>query len=833
MNRLDLAAALAGGFTLVTPNKRLARRMVADHDAAQAAAGLRAWPAATVLPWSAWLDDLWLEALAAGALADPRPALPSPAAAFLWERIVAQDGALLGARGAADLARDAWQTFHAWRHPGESFAAWAQSGFADDAAAFARWGAAYRKALDQANRVDAADLPDTIAVAAAAVPAWRRRGVAFAGFLDCSAQRRRLVDALAAAQVPVAEVGLPAPRESRCLRVAAPDRDGELAQALAFARARVEADPDVRIGIVVADLADRRAAVAAAADDLLCPHLALTPGAETARPWGLTLGAALASVPLVCVALDLIDWSAGALDAAIAAAVLRSPYLPGEPSAWLRRAAAERAWREGGVGSVTLADAVGLLSSGIDPALAQQWRTATAPPSRRQSPRAWVQEWETWLAHTGWPGAQTLSSHEWQARQAWARLLGEFSALEAVVPTLSRSDAIATLRAAAVRTVFQPESPVPPVQILGILEAAGQDFDALWITGMAAERWPPSPTPSPLLPPGWQRSRGVARADADLSLAFATALTRSFAVSAALVIASHARIEDGQERAGSALVADWPPAAPEEFPGTAGYAAQLAAAAPPLEAIADAQAPPLPGQTAVRGGVDVIERQSTCAFQAFARHRLGAQDWPAHSPGLNARERGSLLHRAMAAFWQPGDEGAGLPPADDPRLQARIAAAADRACASIGARAVAGDGGGGRRRRAAPPGSDHCRVDRSRRARTPAVSRARHRNRRRTGAGRAGVSLSCRPRRCAGRRRGDHRLQVRRGAVADSLVRATPGGHPARAVCAGAARARVAADRARACLRQVEGRRHRRCRPLRRRFGLAAPDHGRSAATES
>ncbi len=681
MNHIDLAAALAGGSTVVTPNKRLARRIAADHDAAQAARGLAVWPAVNVLPWSAWLDNYWLEALAAGALADSRPALPPSAAAYLWERIVGQDAALLGVRGAADLARDAWSRFHAWRRADEAFAAWAQSGFADDAAAFARWGGAYRKALDDANCIDAADLADVVAAAAASMPAWRDHSVVFAGFLDCSAQRRRMMDALAAAKVGTGEVQLPDRREARCLRMAAADRDAELTQALAFARSCIVADPNARVGIVVPDLAERRAEVVAVADDLLCPQLALAPGSERARPYGVTLGEPLTSVPLICVALDLIEWSAAMLDSAVAAAILRSPYLPGGPAAWMRRAGIEQLWRDGGIGSVGFAVGVAALASGFDPALAQRWRSVSPPPSRRQSPRAWVQVWEEWLVALGWPGVPALSSHEWQAAQRWARLLGEFSALDAVAPTLSRSEAMAALRAAAARTLFQPDAPVPPVQILGVLEAAGLGFDALWITGMAAERWPPPPAPSPLLPLSWQREHGVSRADAVHSLAFAAALTGTFAASAPLVIASHALTEDGQERAGSALFADWTLSETSEFPASAGYSGLLAAQAPRLEAIADALAPPLPDAVAVRGGVDVIERQSACPFQAFARHRLDAQDWPEPSPGLSARERGSLLHRAMAAFWQPDD--AGPPAVDDPGLPARIASAADQACLSI------------------------------------------------------------------------------------------------------------------------------------------------------
>ena len=56
-------------------------------------------------------------------------------------------------------------------------------------------------------------------------------------------------------------------------------------------------------------------------------------------------------------------------------------------------------------------------------------------------------------------------------------------------------------------TLFQPEGSAAPVQILGILEASGMAFDALWVIGLAADRWPPAPGAQPVLPIARQRER--------------------------------------------------------------------------------------------------------------------------------------------------------------------------------------------------------------------------------------------------------------------------------------------------------------------------------------
>ena len=53
-----LAEGHAAGVTVVTPNARLARALVADFDAYQIAAGRSSWEAADVLPFGAFVERL-------------------------------------------------------------------------------------------------------------------------------------------------------------------------------------------------------------------------------------------------------------------------------------------------------------------------------------------------------------------------------------------------------------------------------------------------------------------------------------------------------------------------------------------------------------------------------------------------------------------------------------------------------------------------------------------------------------------------------------------------------------------------------------------------------
>jgi hypothetical protein len=161
-------------------------------------------------------------------------------------------------------------------------------------------------------------------------------------------------------------------------------------------------------------------------------------------------------------------------------------------------------------------------------------------------------------------------------------LLAEFATLGSVARRLHRGEAVAAL----------VESPPAPIQILGGLEAAGLPLDALWVAGLAAERWPPAPRPNPLLPLAWQRERNVPRSTAARELAYAQALTQEWARAAPEVVFSSAEMADDHPRTMSSLVATATP----RLTGAPGLttARMQFERAPVHETIADDRAPTTP-----------------------------------------------------------------------------------------------------------------------------------------------------------------------------------------------------------------------------------------------
>ncbi|MBE7521532.1 MAG: PD-(D/E)XK nuclease family protein [Burkholderiales bacterium] len=654
-----LHRALARGATVVTPNRRLARHLIGAFDRANRAAGARAWSSARALPWPAFVLDLEREAMASGALA-PRVRLSGVAVAELWRQVLEADGiAALDVGGLASAASEAWELVHAYGNGGESWRAWA--GGADDPAAFARWAERYREALDARHAVDAATAPDRLSGVDQAFRGWHGREVVFAGFIEPTPQQLRLAERLRERGAVVAFRATVEAAEAGILRGAYASTTAELCAALAWARRIVEASPDARVGIVVPELAARRAEVRLRAIDVLG-----MPEDETLAAWNLSLGAPLADVPLVAAATDLIALAWGRLPVGRAAAWLRSAYLPGASSRTLRglRASIERSWLERAVETVDLDAVTAELARRNDPLATSLVevgeRMRTTPRATR---RGLVDAWRAVLEVAGWPGDRALSSAAHQARAALDEAFAQFAALDALsasqrdVARLEGGAAIAAFTAQVAASPFQPESADAPIQILGLYEAVGLPFDALWISGMDDETLPRAMRPHPLIPIAWQRDRGAPRSDPARELAFARALAGTLRQSAPTVVVSHARRVDDRP----ALPTDvFPRGVPVDAPVPPLPAQTMFARRPLLERMVDATAPPLASDERLSRGSGLVTAQSDCPFQALAACRWRADRWPQAQVGLSPMERGNLIHAALAAFWREVRDHAGL-----------------------------------------------------------------------------------------------------------------------------------------------------------------------------
>jgi probable DNA repair protein len=679
-------ALLAGGVTLVTPTRRLAQAIRRAYDLAQQRAGHSAWASADALSWSAWLQREWQAAQFATALPQLLDAQQELA---LWERIVDASPVserLLDPRTVAGQARDAWHIACAYRleaalerHPGT-----------EDTQAFLAWRDAFTRYCDQHALIDAARLPDALAaqVASGRLPMSQR--LALAGFDGFDPQRLSLFDTLRRRGTQVEQLDLAGePGQAAVVAHAGPEQ--EVRFAASWARAQLERLPDARIGVVVPDLSARRAAIARIFDEVLLPGAALAPGAPHPRPWNLSLGLPLADWPVVHAALLALELPEGRLPAARMGVLLRSPFLGEADSECMPRALLDRRLCALGEPHVDL--------DALEFEAARSTRTCACPlllqrvrdlrrrvrekGQRRQPPSAWGPHVQSLLAALGWPGQRSLDSEEHQAVEAWRDLVAGLARFDLILGQVSYAQVLHLMRRLAGEQLFQPETPDVPVQILGVLEAAGLQFDQLLVLGLHGDAWPRPARPNPLLPVELQRRGEVPGNGAAWELAFARRTMQAWQRAAPHVVFSHPSMEEDRELRASPLLAGLPAAQPAAVPEA--HTARIFAGRA-MELLEDSRVAALPEGIALRSGVSVFRDQAACPFRAFAAHRLGADSIEHPQDGLDALERGTLVHAALACFWERMRDHAALAALGEPGREACVRDAVDQAVADFGPR---------------------------------------------------------------------------------------------------------------------------------------------------
>jgi probable DNA repair protein len=652
----ELIDHLAHGATVITANRRLAAAIRRAFDLAQSENGRAAWPSADVLPWSAWLSRAFRDAFFHG---HTRQLLTTPQQErFLWTRVLersAEAPALLGLPATADTAWEAWQLAHAWR----LLPALKNMPLAEEGEAFLRWANAYERACAQHRLLDHARLADTLSDLARAGQVSSGRSLLLFGFDQLDPQQRELLDALAAAGVTVTRCALPAPRTAASV-VQQPSVEHEVRSAALWARNRLTQNPAARIGVVVPELTRLRTTILRIFDEVLVPAVMLHPGQDAPRPWNVSLGTALADWPLIHAAGLALELACGELSIERASVLLRSAFFGGARSEGDARALLDARLRRLGDPHLSLSSLEFHAAQERQPhtcpelarALARLRACLDSLPRQAQPISFWGPALQGMLAAMQWPGERELDSREYQAFAAWKEMLGELAQLDVVGAPVSLRDAVQIVMKLARERVFQPETPAVPIQILGPLEASHLEFDHLWVLGLTDETWPRMARPNPLLPIELQRSRGIERCSADWELGFARRLQAGWEAAAAEVVFSWHRAAEDRELSASPLLH-----------GLAGTTLEeLGVEAPPewrlqmyrgarFDEVADWYAAALAPGVSLSGGARVLQDQAACAFRAFAAHRLQARALEHPQEGLSPRDRGVVLHAALALLW--------------------------------------------------------------------------------------------------------------------------------------------------------------------------------------
>jgi ATP-dependent helicase/nuclease subunit B len=639
---------------IVVSGSVAAQQWEAFLSATEVAAGTRAWETPPLLGYSVWLESLWLGGR------EPRPVpLSASQSLALWRRVIrdsAEGDELIGHRGLAEWAAEAWELLCNWRlDPARERADDSERDFA----AFLGWCREYRRVLTDNGWIDHAEVARLLLTADWQAPSH----VIFADSDEPSPLEQALLDRLARSGCRI-EHRAPRAQAADLRRTTLADAAEELRAAVHWARRRLAATPAQRIAIVVSGLAERHGEIERA----LAENDRGSDAADGTPVW--FGGSRLAANPRVAAAINALALCSHGATFESLSHWLRSPFfVAASADDGALRAALERelrrdiraqlpfatAYRETALADI-LRRKVPAAAAALAAALQETAGISEATPSR------WARAWQRCLTALGWNAPLDA-----RALQHWQSAVDEFARLTPITGELSHAEAFAELERVLERA--RPELlPLRGIHVFARLDDVGPGYDAAWLTGFTDANWPEPARCNPLLPRRLQRAHGMPWSTPQDARTRSERRLERLAGRVTTVVASWpARMYD-YETEPSPAIRSWQDLDSDDL-----CAPRRGAASRDRETVDDRPPPLLPGDP-LRGGVGVLQRQAKCPVRAFCQDRLGARELDRVSAGLNARLRGNATHWALAFLL------ADLPlQADLERKRAEIPAAAARA----------------------------------------------------------------------------------------------------------------------------------------------------------
>ena len=242
-------------------------------------------------------------------------------------------------------------------------------------------------------------------------------------------------------------------------------------------------------------------------------------------------------------------------------------------------------------------------------------------------------------------------------REPWNRLLGLLPELETALGSegLTAGEFLEWLKIGAQRVILPgPGIQAAGIQVLGLLEMRGLDFDHVFCLGMNSGTLPAPPRPLPLLSAAEKRL--VLGGTYPSQHHFAAELFHNLLGAAPNLTLTRPRSVDQEEQVSTPLyLGEWSQAEmavlatpnPAWLRSPAIQAVFHAPAAPGFPGYPD---PPLPWTLPGEISLSQVSTALACPCRFLLENLLKIRELPEIEAGLDPRERGQLLHEVLASF---------------------------------------------------------------------------------------------------------------------------------------------------------------------------------------
>jgi ATP-dependent helicase/nuclease subunit B len=433
-------------------------------------------------------------------------------------------------------------------------------------------------------------------------------------------------------QQGVAQYRYDLPEQSSQLQLfSAADNKEEYQQLMAWLHLKISQGKQ-KIGVVIPDLAQESRHV----QRRLAQHF------DTSL-FNVSLGQPLSEFPIMSHALTWLQLNPLQLSHHEASLLLQSPYLGGAKEEFIQRShylQESTLLQEQTVPLKSFMQNINTYTPKLTDLL-----DALIPYPTKATPQEWIALFQNRLSTMGFPGDYGLNSENYQCFNRFITLLDEFRQFTVITSHLSQEEALNTLTYLLDNTIFQAQKSNAPIQISGLLEASGCEFDSLWVMGLTDQCLPQKVQLSAFIPPQLQRELNMPHSLPERELNYARQTLQRLERGSKDSVFSFSRLLGDTPNLPCSLIADLPDfaplpdATPQEQPSL-------------LMSFEESYDLPITVNESISGGTSLLANQAKCPFKAFAEHRLKAKPSLQTTDGLDPKEKGIVAHKVMELLWR-------------------------------------------------------------------------------------------------------------------------------------------------------------------------------------
>ncbi len=648
-----LLTTLNQDITVLTPNSRIADYLLREFDQLQIQAGHQSWATPKIAPLNAWLREQYLQDhLQHGML------LSDFEEQLIWQSIIRNndnDGLVLQLNNTAQLAKQAWQTLTQWEIKTATVAAQDNQ----EVMTFLQWSEIFEQLKQDKQWHSSCELSRLVRTSIENKQVTLNKKIILVGFEDIPPITKSLF-----AQIETQselEYFNGESLSQSIQRIELTNKSTEILTMAQWAKKKWEHNKKQKIACVVPTLTQDRQQVIRIFSEVFAAHNIIPGQQQETLPFDISAGQALAQFPIIQSALTILRCFHKEIKTEDLSQLLLSPYINSTQQAKSIAAQADIICRDAEKMTLTLEEIEAILfrlktDTAKQASVAERFKAFFALQQEYSAEKpfyAWARKFYDILTTLGWPGERTLNSQEYQVNERFNQLLEEFSTLDRILPPQNKADACNIFATLCKQTIFQMQTDKQPIQILGLLEASGNAFDALWLMGLDNKTWPAAANPNPFLPIALQRDNNMPHASAARELDYSKKIQAQLLQSTTETILSAPLHEDDKNLTPSQLILHYNNITLD----TLSLAEHQTLSdkifkTGELETITDACGPPVTATEKIQGGSWILQQQSICPFRAFVSIRLNATAMGNAEIGISAKDRGIITHEALERIWK-------------------------------------------------------------------------------------------------------------------------------------------------------------------------------------